>query len=427
MPKIDVYLRSVERFGAAGAILTSGQAITLRFPQGDRHATQVTPHDQLVQLVMEIAPAPALALIDANRPAKFEIDSGGTRYALEVTPKPNAWQVVIAAATSGAPSAPAPVASAAARPAPRAPAPDGEEMVIERGQYADVAPATARTTSGSVALDQWTTSARSARATDVYLATGAHPVARVNGELQQLGDRALDAETISRELGVVAPAEARGAWTEHGGATFTYSDGMGRVRATLSRDQRGPGAALRLLVSEPPALDRLGIAREVGGWLDARGLVLIAGPSGVGKTTTLAALVRALADKGRRVVMLEDPIEIIATSPLVSQRAIGEHVPTVTAGVAAAVREGADAIVVGTVTSPDAAMGVLDAVVAGHLVIATLSTLRAAQAVDHLIECLPHERRDLGRTALASALLGTIAPVVKGGSRSFEVVASRGG
>lgn len=426
MAKIDVYLRSVEKFGASGAILTSGQAITLRLPQGDRNATQVTPHDQLVALVREVAPPAALAAIDGGRPAKFEIDSAGTRYSLEVHPKPNVWQVVIAAATSAAPARESQPMVAVQRSAPAAA--DPNEMVIERGQYADGPSTSARAASGSATLDQWTTSARSARATDVYLATGANLVARINGDLQQLGDRgALDAETISRELGVVAPADARAAWTEHGTATFTYSDGMGRVRATLTRDHRGPGAALRLLVGEAPALDRLGIGREVGGWLQRRGLILVAGPSGVGKTTTLAALVRALGERPVRVVTLEDPIEIIATSPWVSQRAIGEHVPSVIAGVAAALLEGADAIVVGTITSADAATAVLDAVTAGHLVLATISVATAAQAAAQLTEWLPHERRDLARNILATAHLGTIAPVVKGGSRSYEVMAGAGG
>lgn len=427
MARIDAYLRSIERFGAAGAILTSGQAITLRFPQGDRHATQVTPHDQLVALVREVAPPAALDQIDKNRPAKFDVDSGGTRYSLEVTPKPGVWQVVIAAATSGAP-APQPTTSPSARPTarPAAAAGEGDEMLIERGQYADPTAGTQRTASGSPMLDQWTTSARSARATDVYLATGVNPVARINGQLQQLGDRgALDAETISRELGVVAPADARAAWTQGGSSTFTYSDGMGRVRATLTRDHRGPGAALRLLVGEPPAIERLGLG-QVAGWLDARGLVLVGGPSGVGKTTTLAALVRSLGDKQLRVVTIEDPIEIVASSPWVSQRAIGEHVPTVTDGVAAAMREGADAIVVGAVTSTDAALAVMEAVVAGHLVLTTIPTTDPRLAGEQLVDRLPHERRDLARATLANTLLGTIGPVVTAGSRSFQVVVGRG-
>lgn len=432
MAKIDVYLRSIERFGAAGAVLTSGQAVTLKFPQGDRNATQVTPHDQLVALTREVAPPAALTQIDSNRPAKFDVESAGVNYTLTVTPRPGVWQVLIegAAAPTAAPAAPA------TGPVPRQPraatAPtvsDAGEMAIERGQY-DQAPApAARTTSGSALLDQWTNAARSARATDVYLATGTPPVARIGGELQPLGDRgSLDAETISRELGVVAPAEARAAWSEGGLATFTYGDGVGRVRATLTRDHRGPAASLRLLVGEPPALDRLGLTRDVGAWLDGRGLVLVAGPSGSGKTTTLAALVRALADKRKRVVCIEDSIEIMhVTSPWVSQRAVGEHVPSVAAGVRTAMQEGADAIVVGTVASPEAAVAVVEALAAGHLVLATIAASAVRGASDQLLDLVPEERRELARAALERGLLGTIAPVVKAGARSFEVVTGRSG
>ncbi len=420
MAKIDVYLKSIEKFGATAAILTSNAAVTMRFPQGDRNATQVTPHEALVGMVREIAPPAALQQIDANRPAKFDIESAGVGYSLTVTPKPGSWQVLIEQG-SAAPVRPTP------RPitAPTAVADPGE-MAIERGQYSEAVP---RSTSGSALLDQLTSAARGARASDVYLATGAPPVARVGSELVPIGDRAsLDAETISRELGIVAPADQRGAWTEKGTASFTYSDGVGRVRATLSRDHRGPGASLRLLVSEPPVLDRLGVGREANAWLDARGLVLVAGPSGSGKTTVLAALVRALADKRRRVVTFEEPIEIVhAASPWVSQRAIGEHVPSVSVGVAAAMREAVDAIVLGAVSTPEAAMAAMEAVSAGHLVVATIAAPSARHAADQLVDLLPTDRRDGARGALDHSLLGTIAPILKGTGRTYEVVAGRGG
>jgi twitching motility protein PilT len=435
MAKIDVYLRSIERFGAAGAVLTSGQAVTLRFPTGDRNATQVTQHDQLIAIVREVASPPALALIDSQRPAKFEIESAGTRYTLSVTPKPGVWQVLIEGpATAAAPTPAAAVAQPTTqvpRQQPRAAtaptvADSGAEMAIERGQYAE---APARPTSGSALLDQWTNAARAVRATDVYLATGAPPAARVAGDLQALGERApLDAETISRELGVIAPAAARAAWTERGVATFTYGDGAGRVRATLTRDHRGTSATLRLLVAEPPALERLGLGRDVGAWLAGPGLVLVAGASGSGKTTTLAALVRALGELRKRVVTFEDPIEIMhVTSPWVSQRALREHVPDVAAGVHAAMQEGVDAIVVGGVSSSDAAVAVVDAVAAGHLVLAAIAAGTARAATDRLLDLLPPERRELARSVLESGLIGTIAPVVKGAARSFEVVTRRSG
>ena len=123
MGRIDVYLRSIERFGAAGAVLTSGQAVMLRFPTGDRHATQVTPHDQLVALVRECAPPPALDAIDKNRPTRFEIDSNAIRYAISVAPRPGAWQVTIEPAAQGTPSqqmqVPTPAMGSAPKGTPR--------------------------------------------------------------------------------------------------------------------------------------------------------------------------------------------------------------------------------------------------------------------------------------------------------------------
>src|SRR5688572_910898 len=231
MAKLDAYLRSIEKFGAAGAVLTSGQAVTLRFPSGDRNATQVTPHDQLVGMVRELAPPNALDMIDQNRPARFEIDSEGRRYAVSVAPRPGVWQVTIEPATS---AAPAPVANIRPRETPTAGVPAGAvDMTIERGQYGEAPVTEPVASSGSVTLDQLTRGARSARATDIYLAAGAVPMHRVGGELVQGGAAAMDADMISRELGVVATADARAGWSEQGLGTFTYGDGSGRVRVSL--------------------------------------------------------------------------------------------------------------------------------------------------------------------------------------------------
>src|ERR1044071_4489925 len=117
MAKLDAYLRSMEKLGASGAVLVSGQAVTLKFPTGDRNATQVTPHDQLVIMVREVAPPAAYAAIDQQRPARFEIDSEGKRYSIGVTPRPGAWQIEIAAAPASAPPPTARPVQRAASPA----------------------------------------------------------------------------------------------------------------------------------------------------------------------------------------------------------------------------------------------------------------------------------------------------------------------
>ena len=423
MARIDVYLRSIKQLGAQGAVLTSGQAVILRFPTGDRHATQITSHEQLVALVREISPPPVLEQLDRNRSVKFEVEANGGRWSVQVAPKPGAWHVAID--PLDAPSHPV-VPSPGPRP-PRtpttAPVGDAAEMAIERGQY--VPSASAVTTSGSLLLDQLTAGARAAYASDVYLSAGSAAFQRVGGELAATVDRApIDGDTLARELGLVAPSEARSAWTERGLAVFAYGDGAGRVRVTLSRDQRGPGATLRLLPAEAPALSALGLAR-VAEWLHDRGLIAIAGPSGTGKTTTLAALVRALGEQRRRVVAIEDPIEIVHVSAWISQRAVGEHVSSVGDGVVAAMREGADAIVIGSVQTASDAAAVIDAVAGGHLVLTTLVAPRAGVAVERMIDRLAVEQRDLARALCADALLGTIGPVMTRSGRSFEV-AGRG-
>lgn len=412
MAKIDVYLRSIEKYGAAGAVLTSGQAITLKFPAGDRNATQVVGHEALVQMVREIAPAQALDLIDAGRPARFDYESQGFAYTCTVSPRPGMWQLTIDGAGA---AAPAPQPRRAQTPAPVAPGANDGELAIERGQYAEDS-AAATTTSGSAALDAITHAARGQRASDVYLAANGTALVRANGELRQL-DRGLDADAISRELGIVAPAETRAAWT----GSFTYGDGMGRVRVTLSRDHHGPAAALRLLVGEPPALDRLGVPKEVAPWLDQRGLIVIAGGAGSGKTTLLAAIVKALGERARRVIAIEDPIELVHAGPWISQRAVGEHVASVAAGVASAMREGADAIVVGSVTEPADVAAVIDAVAAGHLVVAALG-VAAGHAASHLVALAPADHRDRAKSVVERGFLGAVAGVVQGQNRRFEVV-----
>jgi twitching motility protein PilT len=437
MPKLDVYLRSIEKFGAAGAVLTSGQAVTLRFPTGDRHATQVTPHDQLVQLVREVAPSGVIEQVDKGRPARVELESGGRRYAVHVTPRGGVWQITIEAMAAPASGSPVP---ASPPPVPGSPPPvPGSPVRAAAVSTSTGVPAVeipservrpdGESQAGSplpgTVLDHLTRAARGASASDIYLSAGTVAVHRIAGELVSAGTGVIDGDVIARELGAVAPPAVRAAWAETGTAMFTYGDGAGRVRVTLARDHRGPSAALRILPDEAPALAQLQLgaaAAAVEGWLGKRGLVVIAGPSGSGKTVTLAALVRALGERRRRVVTIEDPIELVHASAWISQRAVGEHVASVGTAVRSAMNEGADAIVVGRVVSEATARGVVEAVSGGHLVLTTVVASAAGVALDRMIAHLAADQRELAHGLLFSALLGTIQPGAgKAGERTFEI------
>jgi Tfp pilus assembly pilus retraction ATPase PilT len=330
--------------------------------------------------------------------------------------------VTIEPASAAAPP-PSPVAFRTQTPpagVPAAPVADAGDLVIERGQYASGPVLASPVASGSIALDQLTRAARQARATDIYLGTGAVPMHRVGGELVHGGASALDADWISREIGVVATAEARGSWSELGIGTFTYSDGGGRIRVTLGRDQRGPNAALRLLPEEPPGLDRMNLSKA-SDWLGNRGLVLVTGSAGAGKTVVLAALVRAAAERQKRVVTIEHPIEMHHAAPSISQRAVGEHVPSIKAGVEAALAEGADVIAVGVIASADAAAALVDAVIGGGLVMATVTAANASVALERIVGFLDGDHRELARSVLGEAMLGAVrVSVGRGGARSYE-------
>jgi twitching motility protein PilT len=433
--RIDVYLRSIERFGATGAILNSGQSVTLRFPTGDRHATQLTPHDQLVVMVREVAPPNVLDTIDRNKPAKFEHESGGARFAIAVTPRPGQWSVAIdrlipgeAPATAGGPAPAGPSATLAP------PMSGAATMTIERTAHEQKPPAA----TGPVVLDELVASARKGGASDLYLMPNALPLIRAGGEMMPLPDRtaALDGEALDKAISAVASTEARAEWHERGDTVFAHAgpDG-GRLRVHWSRDRRGAGASIRLIPAETPNVDALGVPELARRLIEARrGLVVIAGGAGAGKTTTAAALVEH-ANNGRAamVVMLESPIEITLDSRrcLVSQREVGPHVRSLADGVAAATREGADVIVLGRAEDPDALAAALDAVSAGALVIVTITAAGIAQAIERIIELSARVRRDAARPAVAEALLGGVGQALcrratGGRVAAYEVLVATG-
>jgi twitching motility protein PilT len=411
MARIDAYLRSLEKFGAQGLVLSSNQSVTLRFPGGDRHATQVTPHDQLVAMVREVAPPQALDAIDGGRPARFEVASGGNRFTLSVAPRADRWTVQIDASLA-APAAPSPAAPEAAEPEA---APREAEMLIERTAHDTTSRA------GSW-LDELVRAARAAGATDLHLVPGTRPVARTGAELVGVGDAAaVDEEQLERELESAVPGITDD--LESGRPRVHAVDGVARCRVQLYRDRHGVGAAIRLHPIDAPDPRRLGVP-DAALALAARrrGLVLVASPAGGGRTTTIAAMIEHAATRGARVVSLERALEIVHghRRGLVSQRTVGEHVPSIAAGLAALRDE--DAAVIAVHDLPDAASvtAAIELARAGRLVIAGVAAPTTHDAVDHV---LTHVRAPRLATALAGATAQALCRRAAGGlAAAFEVL-----
>jgi twitching motility protein PilT len=237
-------------------------------------------------------------------------------------------------------------------------------------------------------------------ASDLLLSEGRPPRVRVDGELRGVSD---DDPVTADELAGLAGA------LPGGSADFALAlPSGGRVRANVFRHDGGLGAALRLIRDRAPSLRELGLPDLVDGAVrHPNGLVLVCGPTGSGKSTTLVALLDELdRHRAAHVITLEDPIEYRITPRrcLVHQREVGTHVASFAAGLRAALREAPDVIVVGELRDPETIAIALTAAETGHLVLATLHAPHAVGAIDRVIDAFPDAQQRQARTQLAAAL-----------------------
>jgi twitching motility protein PilT len=190
-------------------------------------------------------------------------------------------------------------------------------------------------------------------------------------------------------------------------------EGAGRLRANISRFRGGVKGSFRLVAATPPSLEQLGLPKELARVTTYhQGLVVIAGPNGHGKTTTLAALVDLVnAQKAHHIITIEDPVEIVHSRKhaVVSQRETGRHTTSFARGLKASLREDPDVIVIGELRDRESVEIALTAAETGHLVIATMSTPSAAKTIDRLIDMFPPDEQSQVRASVAGALRAIVA------------------
>ncbi|MCA9678574.1 MAG: PilT/PilU family type 4a pilus ATPase, partial [Myxococcales bacterium] len=255
--------------------------------------------------------------------------------------------------------------------------------------------------------------ARRRNATDLHVASTLPPMARGVDGLTPLGD-VLDAERVDALLlPLLSPAQRLQLETRGYADTAVDLGEVARLRANLSRTRLGLKGSFRVVLPTPPTLDRLGLPPELARVTSYhQGLVVIAGPNGHGKTTTLAALVDLInRTRAQHILTVEDPVEILhpRKRAVISQREVGRHTRSFAAALKASLREDPDVIVIGELRDRETVEIALTAAETGHLVMATMSTPSAAKTLDRLIDMFPPDDQPQVRSSLAAALRFVLA------------------
>ena len=252
------------------------------------------------------------------------------------------------------------------------------------------------------------------RASDLHFAAGERPAIRRDGEIQRLDVPALSNDDAKRLAYSMMPEKQRILFENNLETDFAVAfKGLARFRVNVYTQTRGFGCAMRQIPSKILSMDDLGLPPVFQRIVNfKRGLVLVTGPTGSGKSTTLAAMIDWInRNRAEHILTIEDPVEFVHAPQrcLVNQREVGTDTKSFSAALRSALREDPDVILVGEMRDLETIQLAISAAETGHLVFATLHTNSAPETVDRLIDAFPHEAQQQVRTMLASSLMAVVS------------------
>jgi twitching motility protein PilT len=264
------------------------------------------------------------------------------------------------------------------------------------------------------ALDRLLERAILAGASDLHIHSGSPMKVRLHGQMSDLDGGALPARTAERMIAEILTPDQREALRERGQVDFAYTlPGKGRFRSNAYRQQRGVDAVFRVIPPEPPTLEGLGLPSALARLANYhQGMVLLTGPAGCGKSSTLAALVNIINEERHdHIITIEDPIEYIHPSKkcVVNQRQVGPHTGSFARALRGALREDPDIIAIGELRDLETISLALTAAETGHLVLATLHTNNSIRTVNRILGVFPPSQQDQIRTMVSESLRAVVS------------------
>lgn len=374
-------------------LLESGRTPMLKTDSGAKPMlNQQLSAQQLIPLIQEIAPAGNKAAIAQRKPSRFEYTFGGKTVVVLYAPDGDQVSAKIAipgyeeeAAEPAPASAPK---SAAVTGAPSGAEPEINVLLRKMFQMG---------------------------ASDLHVTSNHRPLIRLHGDMQELTDQPVITQDRMRALlEAIMPPHNAAQYADIHDTDFAHEiAGLARFRVNAFLDRFGMGAVFRTIPMEIVTAEKLGLSKEI---LDlcflSKGLVLVTGPTGSGKSTTLCALVDYInRNRKDHIITIEDPIEFVHQKKncLINQREVHVHTKSFANALRAALREDPDIVLVGEMRDLETIAIAIETAETGHLVFGTLHTTTAASTVDRIIDQFPADRQSQIRTMLASSLKGVIS------------------
>jgi len=264
---------------------------------------------------------------------------------------------------------------------------------------------------GTILIDKLLSACVKQAASDLHIAVGQPPVLRIHGRLQKLKTKVLEPADTQALMKSITPDRCQQEFAETGSADYGFAFGDAcRFRVSIYRDRGNVAMALRQIPNEMWSMDQLGVPQVFKSLImRPRGLVIVTGPTGSGKTTTLAAMVDYLNENvDHHIITVEDPIEFQHQhkKSTINQREVGVDVTSFSEAIRRALRQDPDVILVGEMRDLPTIEAAITAAETGHIVFATLHTSSAAGTINRIIDVFPTNQQEQIRTQLASAIIG---------------------